>query len=135
MASRRLILLKSHLEASEVGVLERAPTSAAVPAAVDAPRTRAIQPQKTLPRFDLVTMEHYLDDLRSLKVEVYELFRQHPELLPAVQEGQTKGEFFTFLPSKKCLRNGACGGGEPQLCRSAPPVFFRPLRNMSGLAR
>ena len=49
-------------------------------------------PSRTLPRFDTVSMEHYLDDLRSLKIEVYELYRQHPELLPPVEEGMSKGK-------------------------------------------
>lgn len=47
---------------------------------------------KRLPRFDVTLMETHLDDLRSFKAEVYELFRQHPELLVAEEEGMTKGE-------------------------------------------
>ncbi len=46
---------------------------------------------RSLPRFDSVVLEHFLDDQRGLKLEVYELFRQHPELLPAVYEGMSKG--------------------------------------------
>lgn len=52
---------------------------------------------RQLPRFDAVIMEHYLCDNPSLKDEVYELFRQHPELLVAEEEGMTKGERLPFL--------------------------------------
>jgi len=37
-------------------------------------------------------MEHYICDAPSLRDEVYELFRQHPELLVAEEEGLTKGQ-------------------------------------------
>ena len=46
---------------------------------------------RSLPRFDATFMEHYLETDRGLKEEVYDLFRQHPELLYAVEEGMTKG--------------------------------------------
>ncbi len=46
---------------------------------------------RSLPRFDVGVMEAYLDDLRGMKLDVYELLRQHPELLPPVLEGMTKG--------------------------------------------
>jgi hypothetical protein len=36
-------------------------------------------------------MEHFLDNLLPFKAEVYELFRQHPELLVAEEEGLSKG--------------------------------------------
>ena len=45
----------------------------------------------SLPRFDTAVMEATLDDLASLKEEVYEVFRHHPELLPASLEGLSKG--------------------------------------------
>jgi hypothetical protein len=44
-----------------------------------------------LPRFDITIMENLLDDQRSVKDEVYELFRQHPELLVPEVEALTKG--------------------------------------------
>jgi len=44
-------------------------------------------------------MEHYLDTDRGLKEEVYDLFKQHPELLYAVEEGMTKGR---PLENKTC---------------------------------
>ena len=47
---------------------------------------------RSLPRFDVTFMEHYLETDRSLKNEVYDLFKQHPELLYPVEEGMTKGE-------------------------------------------
>lgn len=46
---------------------------------------------RRLPRFDVTLMEHFLDSQRPMKIEVYELFRQHPELLVAEEEGMTKG--------------------------------------------
>jgi hypothetical protein len=46
---------------------------------------------KMLPRFDPGVMETYLDDMREMKLRVYELFRQHPDLLPNVEEGLSKG--------------------------------------------
>ena len=46
---------------------------------------------KSLPRFDPYVMETYLDDQRDMKAKVHDLFRQHPELLPAVEEGLSKG--------------------------------------------
>ena len=56
--------------------LSRAPTSGAV---------------KGLPRFDPYIMETYLDDLRDLKRQVYDMFKFRPELLPVVEEGMSKG--------------------------------------------
>lgn len=47
---------------------------------------------RQLPRFDTVIMEHYLCDNPALRDEVYDLFRQHPELLVAEEEGLTKGQ-------------------------------------------
>jgi acyl-CoA oxidase len=55
-----------------------------------APCSSAVR--RTLPRFDSNVLANYLDDLRSMKNEVYELFRQHPELLPAIGEGMSKEE-------------------------------------------
>jgi hypothetical protein len=46
---------------------------------------------RTLPRFDPYIMETYLDDLRELKKQVYDLFKYKPELLPQVEEGMSKG--------------------------------------------
>jgi hypothetical protein len=82
-AIRRLAQLQAQLALGEPGPsaqqqqqLARAPTSAAV---------------KGLPRFDPYVMETYLDDLRDLKRQVYDLFKFKPELLPAVEEGMSKG--------------------------------------------
>lgn len=47
---------------------------------------------KQLPRFDAGVMETYLDDMRDMKAKVYQMFREHPELLPNVEEGLSKGE-------------------------------------------
>lgn len=37
---------------------------------------------RSLPRFDPYILETYLDDLRELKRQVYDLFKYKPELLP-----------------------------------------------------
>jgi hypothetical protein len=47
---------------------------------------------KSLPRFDSYILGRFIDDLYEFKQSVYEEFRQHPELLPPVIEGLTKGE-------------------------------------------
>ena len=46
---------------------------------------------RQLPRFDATLMEHYMCDSPALRDDVYDLFRQHPELLVAQEEGLTKG--------------------------------------------
>ncbi|PSC71176.1 acyl-coenzyme A oxidase peroxisomal [Micractinium conductrix] len=56
---------------------------------------------RRLPRFDVTLMEHYLDDLRPLKEEVYELFKQHPELLVKEEEGLSKEEHRELV--RRCL--------------------------------
>lgn len=50
------------------------------------PAVAAAAPALGLPQ------ETYLDDMRDLKRQVYDMFKYHPELLPAVEEGLTKGE-------------------------------------------
>lgn len=72
---RRLAALENHLSGGKGGAVSMATCSVS----------------RTLPRFDSNVMANYLDDLRSMKNEVYELFRQHPELLRAV-DGMTMGE-------------------------------------------
>lgn len=52
-------------------------------------------------------MEHFLEDQRVLKQEVYELFRQHPELLVAEEEGMTKGGLCYAAAARGCR---ACTG-------------------------
>lgn len=76
-ASKRLEVLQKHL-ASEG-------PSAHVVLAGTASRGAS------LPRFDIAVMEACLDDLASLKEEVYEIFRHRPDLLPASLEGLSKG--------------------------------------------
>jgi hypothetical protein len=53
-------------------------------------------------------MEHFLDSQLPFKAEVYEVFRQHPELLVAEEEGLSKG-------GRAC----GCTG----LCRKQPHVL------------
>lgn len=53
---------------------------------------RARSAAKMLPRFDPGVMETYLDDMREMRIRVHELFRQHPELLPNIEEGLSKGK-------------------------------------------
>ena len=80
VAERRVVQLRRHL-ASAPHISESASQLEAAPCAVN----------RTLPRFDATFMEHYLETDRGLKEEVYDLFKQHPELLYAVEEGMTKG--------------------------------------------
>ena len=82
IADRRIVQLRKHLlsapQAQQSTQLEAAPCAV----------------NRSLPRFDATFMEHYLDTDRGLKEEVYDLFKQHPELLYAVEEGMTKGKSF-----------------------------------------
>lgn len=80
IAERRIVQLQKHL-ASAPHTPESASQLEAAPCAVN----------RSLPRFDATFMEHYLETDRGLKEEVYDLFKQHPELLYAVEEGMTKG--------------------------------------------
>lgn len=45
---------------------------------------------RSLPRFDPYILETYLDDLREMKRQVYDLFKFRPELLPGPE--MSKGE-------------------------------------------
>lgn len=80
IAERRVLQLRQHLASVCEAPVSRGQLEA-VPCAVN----------RSLPRFDATFMEHYLETDRGLKEEVYDLFKQHPELLYAVQEGMTKG--------------------------------------------
>lgn len=86
--SKRLEVLQKHL-ADGSG-------SAQVVAAPTASR------EASLPRFDIGVMEACLDDIASLKEEVYETFRHRPDLLPSSLEGLSKGRTLhslTWRPS------------------------------------
>lgn len=76
-ASKRLQVLQRHLANEGSG--------AHVVAGPTASRSAS------LPRFDIGVMETCLDDLASLKEEVYEVFRHRPDLLPSSLEGLSKG--------------------------------------------
>lgn len=85
MAGRRVATLQGHLAGGRAaagagGGLAASPCAAAAPTAI-----------RQLPRFDVTIMESFLDTHRQLKLEFYELFRQHPELLVAEEEGLSKG--------------------------------------------
>ena len=108
-------------------------------------------PVRSLPRFDTLAMESYMDDLRSLKVatqisrwhehlcllhqafhsvslrqvEVYELFRQHPELLDVVEEGMTKGGWCCCV---------AVGGPVLRPCSFRPNMCRLPAPSQSSTA-
>ena len=96
---------------------------------------------RVLPRFDSHTMERFIDDLCDFKHSVYEEFREHPELLPPVIEGLTKGE--TPLPHKTMLRcleellstpgiPRPCGNGVGCVCRGAQGPSAQVLVEDSG---
>ncbi len=84
---------------------------------------------RSLPRFDPYVMETYLDDLRELKRQVYDLFKFRPDLLQGLGEGMSKGACITCEPYpgpsfwKAELNVSACpmrGGGQCWICRHAP---------------
>jgi hypothetical protein len=54
---------------------------------------------RTLPRFDAYLMETYLDDLRDLKRQVYDLFKYNPDALTPIEEGLSKGK----RPCSHCI--------------------------------
>jgi len=70
-SSRRLAVLAGQLGgtagSSEHGLVRQATAATAV---------------RSLPKFDPYIMETYLDDLREMKRQVYDLFKFTPELLP-----------------------------------------------------
>ncbi|GFR51630.1 hypothetical protein Agub_g14059 [Astrephomene gubernaculifera] len=68
------------------------PQLSMAPCAAATSSTRPRSATKSLPRFDPGVMETYLDDMRDMRARVNELFRQHPELLPNVEEGLSKEE-------------------------------------------
>lgn len=86
VAERRILQLRQHLTSVPQAPLCTGQLEAA-PCAVN----------RSLPRFDATFMEHYLETDRGLKEEVYDLFKQRPELLYAVEEGMTKG-----MPCSHC---------------------------------
>jgi len=77
-ANRRLQILGKHLVLASDGCDEGVSTN---------PCSAAV---RSLPRFDPYIMETYMDDLRELKRQVYDLFKYRPELLTPVEEGMTK---------------------------------------------
>ncbi|PNG99912.1 hypothetical protein TSOC_014317, partial [Tetrabaena socialis] len=85
-------------------------TLSMAPCAATAPRPRSAT--KSLPRFDPGILETYLDDMRDMKMKVHELFRQHPDLLPNVEEGLSKEEHRALVRRslRVILQVGSAGG-------------------------
>lgn len=71
------------------------------PVGVGSAAVGAGKAHRQLPRFDSVIMEHYLSDMTGLRDDVYGMFRQHPELLVAEEEGLTKEEHRELV--RRCL--------------------------------
>ena len=92
---RRLAVLSRQVEGAHAD-------GAQEPAQLDASPCAGASAVRSLPRFDPYIMETYLDDLRELKRQVYDLFKYKPELLPAVEEGMTKGLFVCCLCDCVC---------------------------------
>jgi len=91
----RLLRLQDHLRvgpSSQHGTLHRQETSSV----------------KSLPRFDSYVLGRFIDDLYEFKQSVYEEFRQHPELLPPVIEGMTKGAGLSSKMSPEVLCTASC---------------------------
>lgn len=57
---------------------------------------------RQLPRFDVTIMEHFLDDQRSIKDEVYGIFAKNPHLLVSEEEGLSKEEHRELV--RQCLK-------------------------------
>ena len=87
------------------------------------PSPTAARGGPALPRFDANVMENYLDDLASLKEEVYSVFEHKPHLLPTSLEGLSKGTPVLWRLCACCAAQVAdCGSG--QCCPSLPAVEF-----------
>jgi hypothetical protein len=104
-ASQRLEVLRRHLDGHDgaQGGLQPCFTAARGP---------------SLPRFDANVMENYLDDLASLKEEVYSVFEHKPELLPACLEGLSKGTPRSSIVLAPCLWQNAFTMREMPACAS-----------------
>ena len=94
------------MDAPPRGQLAASPCSAA-----PRPAPHRAASHRALPRFDTTLMTHYLCDAPALRDEVYELFRQHPELLVAEEEGLTKGEPTACPPAARRRRPPLAGRG------------------------
>lgn len=90
-AARRLMAVSMHLDA----VPACTPPTAA---GISMRSTRATD----LNEFNSHTMEVFLDDLRDMKSAVYEVFKQHPELLLPVTEGLTHTQHRAVV--RDCLK-------------------------------
>ena len=111
MSARRAAVLQRQLEGNQAGWPGSSAQAAASGSSVAAQPTSAAYAVRQLPRFDVTLMDHFLEGQRSLRTEVYELFKQHPELLVAEEEGLSKGEEG---------QAGATGGGSGDGGRGPP---------------
>lgn len=82
---------------------------------------------RQLPRFDVTIMEHFLCDNPSLRDDCYELFRQHPELLPPDVERLSKEQHRELVRS--CLRTILAAGYSPV---RDDPLFCAPKEGRDG---
>jgi hypothetical protein len=78
-AARRLAVVSAHLAAgpAAAGGVAASPCAAAA--------------RRTLPRFDPRLMEAFIDDMRDLKRQIYDVFKFNPDLLPPAVEALSKG--------------------------------------------
>jgi hypothetical protein len=90
-AARRLAVVSAHLAAGPGGAAAAAGGVAASPCAAVA--------RKSLPRFDPHTMEAFIDDMRDLKRQIYDVFKFNPDLLPPAVEALSKGAFSLMSPA------------------------------------
>jgi hypothetical protein len=89
-SSRRLAVLAGHLQGSSSSSSSRSDH-------ILARHDTAATAVRSLPKFDPYIMETYLDDLREMKRQVYDLFKFKPELLPGPE--LSKG-----TPKATCLQ-------------------------------
>ncbi|KDD72461.1 hypothetical protein H632_c3313p0, partial [Helicosporidium sp. ATCC 50920] len=68
-------------------------------------------PGRHLPRFDVTVMDRYLDPMHAQRGEVYDVLRQHPDLLVPCPEALSKEEHRDLV--RKSLRVLLAAGSSP----------------------
>lgn len=76
---------------------------------------------RSLPKFDPYIMETYLDDLREMKRQVYDLFKFKPELLPGPELSKGAGSLQFVAAVEPQLRMAVF------LCRSSHKIYTTRL--------
>jgi hypothetical protein len=89
---------------------------------------------RSLPKFDPYIMETYLDDLREMKRQIYDLFKFKPELLPGpeLSKGAQRACARCCNWARACVR-GACWEGQVTMPEAVQAVAAcnTPARNVT----